>query len=421
LKVHGVRALCLMIAFIFKPSSKTKKSRLWSTRIRLNEWPKAKTFGLHVTDKRVANKKMWELVTELEREAHGVGVPRPAREAWKIPLSDHHAAFVRACEVSRLSRNTINKYQHALPKLFARCRWLTLRDVTAQSFVHWREQCGLAPKTVNDLLGCARTFMIWMKREHLILRDPLEDVRKIPNPGAGSFRRSLSLKEIPRLLQVSPPYRSLVYLTIIYTGLRRTELNGLKWADFDFTMNPPQLKLPASITKNRREATIYLRPELAVAIQAARPQAAKPDAFVFQGQLPRVQTMQKDLEAAGIPFEDARKRRIDLHALRKTYGTLLAISGVSPRVAMELMRHSDMKLTMGVYTDVTQLPIIAESARLPSFPFAAKEGRRVGNQNLRTGTPFVKSIQFSPQTEVTGNGGLQQVVSDCVYAECGSR
>jgi hypothetical protein len=32
---------------------------------------------------------------------------------------------------------------------------------------------------------------------------------------------------------------------------------------------------------------------------------------------------------------------------------MLAAAGVSPRVAMELMRHSEMKLTMGVYTDVT--------------------------------------------------------------------
>ena len=34
---------------------------------------------------------------------------------------------------------------------------------------------------------------------------------------------------------------------------------------------------------------------------------------------------------------------------------------------MELMRHSDLKLTMKVYTDASQLPLIAEAARLPSF------------------------------------------------------
>ncbi len=51
----------------------------------------------------------------------------------------------------------------------------------------------------------------------------------------------------------------------------------------------------------------------------------------------------------------------------RSASTLLAAFGVSPRVTMELMRHSDMKLTMGVYTNVTQLPVIAEAARLPSL------------------------------------------------------
>jgi len=34
---------------------------------------------------------------------------------------------------------------------------------------------------------------------------------------------------------------------------------------------------------------------------------------------------------------------------------------------MELMRHSDLKLTMKVHTDASQLPLIAEAARLPSL------------------------------------------------------
>ena len=89
--------------------------------------------------------------------------------------------------------------------------------------------------------------------------------------------------------------------------------------------------------------------------------------------MPRIPTFKRDLAAADIPFEDARGRRIDLHGLRKTYGTMLAAAGVSPRVAMELMRHSDMKLTMGVYTDVAQLPMIAETERLPSLTYQAPQ------------------------------------------------
>jgi integrase len=54
---------------------------------------------------------------------------------------------------------------------------------------------------------------------------------------------------------------------------------------------------------------------------------------------------------AGIPFLDERGCRIDYHALRTTFITRLSTMKVHPRVAMELARHSDMRLTMKAYTD----------------------------------------------------------------------
>lgn len=364
-----------MICFIFRPSQGGEKSRLWSARIRLDEWLKPKTYPLHVTDKRVAEHKLRELVSELERETHGVGIPKPTRESWKIPLTAHHEAFIKSCTSAKLAPQTIEKYQNVLPKLFGRCGWITIRDVTSDSFTKWRDTCDLKPKTVNDMLGCMRTFLLWMKRQNMILVDPLAQVEKVHNPGVGSFRRSLSQEEIGRLLQKSPPHRALVYLTMIYTGLRRAEVSGLKWGDFDFTCEPARLRVPYSISKNRKESFHILRPELSLAIKGSRPANAPDSAFVFPSQVPRIHTFKKDLEAAGIPFEDIRGRRIDLHALRKTYGTLLAASGVSPRVAMQLMRHSDMKLTMSVYTDAEQLPIAEETARLPSFNLPGSPGQ----------------------------------------------
>jgi integrase len=356
-----------MIAYLFQPFKNGEKSRLWSARIRLDGWPKLKYFPLHVTDRRVADQKMRELVTELERDAHGVGVPKATREAQQTPLLEHHAAFLAACESAKLSPNTLNKYRHSLPKLFERCGWKSLRDVSASSFVTWRERSGLLPKTVNDLLGSMRTMLLWMQRTRLILIDPLSEVRKVHNDRLGSFRRSLSVEELQRLLTKSPRRRAVIYQTIVYTGLRRAEMNGLKWDDFKLADSQPYVRVPSSISKNRKESIHYLRPELVASLRTLRPAGAKPEDFVFRGQMPRIPTFKRDLAAAEIPFADVRGRRIDLHGLRKTYGTMLAAAGVSPRVAMELMRHSDMKLTMGVYTDVAQLPMIAETARLPSL------------------------------------------------------
>ena len=62
-------------------------------------------------------------------------------------------------------------------------------------------------------------------------------------------------------------------------------------------------------------------------------------------------------KATGIPLTDERGHRVDFHALRTTYITRLQRAGVSPREAMELARHSDMRLTMKTYTDVAQLPL----------------------------------------------------------------
>ena len=319
-----------MTSFLFQPSRHGQKSRLWSARIRLDEWPGARAFPLHVTDKRVAEEKLRNLVIELERETHGVGIPKPTRDAWKIPLTEHHAAFVAASEAAHLARNTLTKYRQALPKLFVRCGWTTIRDVSAQSFTTWRERSDLAPKSVNDLLCTMRTFLLWMKRKRFILADPLADVRKVANPNAGSFRRALSVEEARRLLDKAPAHRALVYLAMMYTGLRRSELNGLKWGDFDFTVTPSRLRVPSSLSKNRKESTHFLRPELTAAFLAVRPADLQPGDWVFRGTIPRVPTFKSDLKAAEIPFEDARGRRVDLHALRKTYGTMLAAAGCRP-------------------------------------------------------------------------------------------
>ena len=62
--------------------------------------------------------------------------------------------------------------------------------------------------------------------------------------------------------------------------------------------------------------------------------------------------LRRDLQAAGIPYRDEEGRVLDFHSLRHTFGTNLARAGVAPKVAQELMRHSDINLTMMTYTHV---------------------------------------------------------------------
>lgn len=59
-----------------------------------------------------------------------------------------------------------------------------------------------------------------------------------------------------------------------------------------------------------------------------------------------VDTLRKDLRACGIDPVDEEGRVRDFHALSHTFCTLLQKADVAPRIAMHLMRHRDLSLTM---------------------------------------------------------------------------
>ena len=48
----------------------------------------------------------------------------------------------------------------------------------------------------------------------------------------------------------------------------------------------------------------------------------------------------------------AEVRRITVHGIRKSCGSLLAALDVHPRVAMQILRHSKIAITMEIYTEV---------------------------------------------------------------------
>jgi integrase len=57
-------------------------------------------------------------------------------------------------------------------------------------------------------------------------------------------------------------------------------------------------------------------------------------------------------------------RRITIHDTRRTCGSLLAALDVHPRVAMQILRHSKVSLTMEIYTQVPDKATRAALRRL---------------------------------------------------------
>ena len=112
--------------------------------------------------------------------------------------------------------------------------------------------------------------------------------------------------------------------------------------------------------------------------------------------------LRSDLEAAGIEFE-TEEGVFDFHALRHTFLTRLAKSGIPPKMAQMLARHSTITLTMDRYAHVTLHDQTTALESLPSLPEVAKKEALAA-----TGTNEEFPIQFP----IEGDVACQRVSAD---------
>jgi integrase len=196
--------------------------------------------------------------------------------------------------------------------------------------------------------------------------------------------------EVRERLELLGRERALTYKTMILTGLRKGELESLTVGSLHLDGAAPFAQLATADEKNREGNTVPIRDDLAADLRAwlvdklARLQAEArrrgesiparlpADTSVFNVPSALRCILDRDLRLAGIPKRDERGRTIDVHALRHTFGTLLSKGGVAPRTAQTAMRHSDIRLTMGVYTDPKLLDVAGALDALPALPLDAE-------------------------------------------------
>jgi integrase len=208
--------------------------------------------------------------------------------------------------------------------------------------------------------------------------------------------------EVRARLELIGRERALLYKPLVLTGLRKGELASLTVAHLRLDDAVPCLTLDAADEKNREGNDIPLRDDLAADLRdwlaaklrrlqekarqagAAIPARLPPDIplFTVSGQLCKI--LNRDLRLVGIPKRDDRGRTLDVHALRRTFGTLLSKGGVAPRTAQAAMRHGKIDLTMNVYTDLALLDVRGALDTLPGLPLRGNPAE--GEAMRATGT-----------------------------------
>jgi integrase len=198
-------------------------------------------------------------------------------------------------------------------------------------------------------------------------RHELHDSNPIRFVRQSSKRRKiphyLTVDEIQRLLAVLPPlYRVLTFIDAT-TGLRQSELFGLKWADVDFEagqINVLRSVVHGFVNPCKTESSmkpIPMVPELADLLQEwkSRSKYVGPDDWVFASERSRGKRPMWGENMIRKPIRRAARslgifKAFGWHTFRHSYSTMLRFLGVDIKVQQDLLRHSSARLTLDTYT-----------------------------------------------------------------------
>jgi len=212
-----------------------------------------------------------------------------------------------------------------------------LTEITPQMIEKYRIEriATVEPATVNREVGCLMHLYKKAIEWGQVSVNPTTSVKKLKEPPGRT--RYLTVEEIHRLLdQCSDGIRPII-ITALNTGLRKSELLGLRWSDVDFFHH----SLTVTKTKNNEPKTVPLNGLLLGELRKLSKN--RTGEFVF---------VKKDGQPFGdlkVGFAGACQRaginNFRFHDLRHTFASHLVMSGVNIRTVQQLLGHKDIRQT----------------------------------------------------------------------------
>lgn len=262
--------------------------------------------------------------------------------------------------------STASKYRswithHVKPK------WenFPIRKVKPLLVEEWLTSLGLAPKSKGHVRSIMHILFNWAMKWEYIDIDRMNPISLVRVEGSSKRLRQpriLSVKEFRLLLDhLQEPIRIMCIVSTCL-GLRASELVGLQWGDFDWKNLEVHIQRGVVIgrvdevktTNSNRRLPVHANlAQLLLEYRAETAPNASEHDWLFPSPYgtgrPRWPwTIQRDhLLPAGVR---AGLGPIGWHSFRHSYSTLLRSLQVDLKVQQELLRHSDIRTTMNIYT-----------------------------------------------------------------------
>lgn len=208
-----------------------------------------------------------------------------------------------------------------------------------------RKGIGRSGKTLTAYADGLAAFCRWCVERGFLIENPLKGLRPFDKKPK-TKRRAMSPDEIQKLLANCKPERRLLYEVALCSGLRANELRSLRKKHLDAERGG--LILEADWTKDRQDEFQFMPAALMERLVEIAKEKKDNEPLLTISKSHLAENLQRELEAAGIPVKTFAGK-LDFHALRTTYDSLLFESGASVKEAMSLARHKNPTLTLVTY------------------------------------------------------------------------
>ncbi len=331
---------------------------------------------------------------KLRKQLVGIGLIDPERAAAGKSLKNHLEDFRNSLSAGDNTTKYVRQTINCIKRVFDGCKFKVWSDITGDNVERFlgnlrKNEENFGAQTFNCHVQAIKQFCRWMVVNRRASSSPVAHLKRVNiNVDHRHQRRALEPDEIRRLLETTARgprrfgmngyERSLLYRLAAETGLRANEVRSLTVSSFDFKGMTVLVK--AGYSKHRHEDILPLRPELAKLLKEFF-RGKLPNTKAFGGTYKKLtgrtgEMLKKDLTDAGIPYVDDAGRYADFHSLRHTTGSLLAASGVNPKVVQSIMRHSDINLTMGRYTHIFRGQEAEAVAKMPDLGAPSSEQQK---------------------------------------------
>jgi len=239
-------------------------------------------------------------------------------------------------EYAKTSKGSWSRDQRSIKVL---SRWFGNRPlfkITALAVEKFKNErrTQVGPASVNRELACLKHMFTKAIHWKMASANPVKMVKLFREENARL--RYLTKEEIKRLCHECPEHIRPIVLVALFTGMRKSEILGLKWDDLDFQ----QKLIYIRHTKNGRAKEIPMSADVYGVLRA----------LPFRSQYIFSKSNGERIVDIRTAFENAVSRaQIDnfvFHDLRHTFASYLVMSGVDLLTVKELLGHRTITMTL---------------------------------------------------------------------------